>query len=316
MDGKSKIYVAGHRGLVGSAICEELEKNGFKNIIKATHKELDLTDGIAVKNFFETNKPEYVICAAAKVGGILANCTYPVEFFTENMKIQLNIIENSYHYKVKKLIFLGSSCIYPRNSKIPIKEEYLLSSELEKTNEMYALAKISGLKLCEAYNREYGTDYMSVMPCNLYGLNDNYDSKNAHVIPMLIRKFYEAINTGANEVIVWGTGTPLREFLYAGDLAKAVVFLLKNKSVKETGDLINIGSGKEITIKELALLLKNITGFKGKLKFDETKPDGTMRKVTDITKINSLGWKPETSLKEGLKITCNDYLNNKNLRGT
>lgn len=314
MEKNSKIFVAGHRGLVGSAIKKELEEKGYKNLLTRTHKELDLTDTSAVKTFFEENKPEYVILSAAKVGGIQGNNTYPVEFFTENMKIQLNVIENSYKNNVKKLLFLGSSCIYPKNAPQPMKEEYLLSSELEKTNEMYALAKISGLKLCASYNREYGTDYISVMPCNLYGLNDNYDKANAHVLPMLVRRFHEAKEDGLKEVVVWGTGTPLREFMYAGDLAKAVVYLMENKSAKEIGEFINIGTGKEVTILELAQLIKKVVGYEGRLVFDKTKPDGTMRKLMDVSRINSLGWKAETDLETGIKIVYQDFLNSKTIR--
>lgn len=314
MQKKDKIYVAGHRGLVGSAIVKELESRGFENIITRKHKELDLTNSHAVKLFFEEEKPDYVILSAAKVGGIHGNNTYPVEFFTENMKIQLNVIENSYKNNVKKLLFLGSSCIYPKNAPQPMKEEYLLSSQLEKTNEMYALAKISGLKLCDAYNREYGTDYISVMPCNLYGLNDNYDKENAHVLPMLIRRFHEAKDANLSEVTVWGTGKPLREFMFAGDLASAVVYLMENKSAAEIGDFINIGTGKEVSILELANLIKDVVGFKGKLVFDSTKPDGTMRKLMDVSRINSLGWEAKTTLKEGIKIVYNDFLQNDKIR--
>lgn len=314
MNKRDKIYVAGHRGLVGSAIKRELESKGYENIITRTHNELDLTNSHAAKLFFEDEKPDYVIVSAAKVGGIHGNNTYPVEFFTENMKIQLNIIENAYKNNVKKLLFLGSSCIYPKNAPQPMKEEYLLSSELEKTNEMYALAKISGLKLCSAYNREYGTDYISVMPCNLYGLNDNYDKENAHVLPMLIRRFHEAKEANLPQVTVWGTGTPLREFMYAGDLAQAVVYLMENKSAKEIGEFINIGTGKEITILELASLIKEIVGYEGELVFDTSKPDGTMRKLMDVSKINSLGWQAQTDLKTGIKIVYEDFLNNKNIR--
>ena len=314
MQKSDKIFVAGHRGLVGSAIKRELESNGYTNILIRTHKELDLTNSHAVQNFFEEEKPDYVILSAAKVGGIHGNNTYPVEFFTENMKIQLNVIENSFKYNVKKLLFLGSSCIYPKNAPQPMKEEYLLSSELEKTNEMYALAKISGLKLCDAYNREYGTDYISVMPCNLYGLNDNYDRENAHVLPMLVRRFHEAKEAGLKEVTVWGTGTPLREFMYAGDLAEAVVFLMENKSAKEIGDFINIGTGKEITILELANMIKEVVGFEGNIVFDNTKPDGTMRKLMDVSRINDLGWHAKTSLKDGIKIVYKDFLENQNIR--
>lgn len=314
MKKNDKIYIAGHRGLVGSAIKREFEEQGFSGILVKTHRELDLTDSAAVAEFFEKEKPQYVILAAAKVGGILGNNTYPVEFFTENMKIQLNVIENSFKNNVKKLLFLGSSCIYPKNASQPMKEEYLLSSKLEKTNEMYALAKISGLKLCAAYNREYGTDYISVMPCNLYGLNDNYDLKNAHVLPMLVRRFHEAKVNNQSEVVVWGTGMPKREFMYAGDLAKAVVFLLKNKSASEIGEFINIGTGEEITILELAELIKEVVGFKGRIVFDTSKPDGTMRKLMDVSRINNLGWHAQTSLKDGIKLVYEDFLNNRNIR--
>ena len=314
MKKSDKIFVAGHRGLVGSAIKRELEVQGFTNILVKTHQELDLTDSAAVAEFFEKEKPDFVILTAAKVGGILGNNTYPVEFFTENMKIQLNVIENSFKNNVKKLLFLGSSCIYPKNAPQPMKEEYLLSSKLEKTNEMYALAKISGLKLCSAYNREYGTDYISVMPCNLYGLNDNYDLKNAHVLPMLVRRFHEAKVNNQSEVVVWGTGMPKREFMYAGDLAKAVVFLLKNKSASEIGEFINIGTGEEITILELAELIKDVVGFKGRIVFDTSKPDGTMRKLMDVSRINNLGWHAQTSLKDGIKLVYEDFLNNRNIR--
>lgn len=314
MQKDSKIFVAGHRGLVGSAIKQKLEDRGFSNLILRTHNELDLTNSKAVKSFFEDEKPEYVILSAAKVGGINGNNRFPVEFFTENMKIQLNVIENAYRNNVKKLLFLGSSCIYPKNAPQPMKEEYLLSSELEKTNEMYALAKISGLKLCNAYNREYGTNYISVMPCNLYGLNDNYDNENAHVLPMLVRRFHEAKEAGLKEVTVWGTGKPLREFMYAGDLADAVVYLMENKTAEEIGEFINIGTGKEVTILELANMIKEIVGFEGKLIFDNTKPDGTMRKLMDVSRINALGWEAKTSLYEGIKIVYKDFLENKNIR--
>lgn len=314
MQKNAKIFVAGHRGLVGSAIRKKLEDKGYSNIITRTHSELDLTNSHAVKLFFEEEKPEYVILSAAKVGGINGNNRFPVEFFTENMKIQLNVIENSFKNKVKKLLFLGSSCIYPKNAPQPMKEEYLLSSELEKTNEMYALAKISGLKLCNAYNKEYGTDYISVMPCNLYGLNDNYDKENAHVLPMLIRRFHEAKESGLNEVAVWGTGKPLREFMYAGDLAEAVVYLMENKSSKEIGEFINIGTGKEVSILELANMIKEIVGFEGKIIFDNSKPDGTMRKLMDVSRINNLGWEAKTTLYDGIKIVYKDFLENKNIR--
>ena len=309
MNKDSKIYIAGHRGLVGSAIKRELEQKGYTNLLCKTHSVLDLTDSKSVEEFFEEEKPEYVILSAAKVGGIQGNNTYPVEFFTENMKIQLNVIGNSYKTGVKKLLFLGSSCIYPKNAPQPMKEEYLLSSTLEKTNEMYALAKISGLKLCASYNREYGTNYISVMPCNLYGLNDNYDTRNAHVLPMLVRRFHEAKEQNLPQVTVWGTGTPLREFMYAGDLASAVVYLLENKNADEIGEFINIGTGTEVTILELAQKIKKIVGYAGELVFDKTKLDGTMRKLMDVSRINSLGWEAKTTLEEGIKIVYDDFLN-------
>lgn len=307
MKKQDKIFVAGYKGLVGSAITKELKEKGYNNLILKGHKELDLSDSFAVREFFSINKPDYVILAAAKVGGIYANNTYPVEFFTENMKIQLNVIENSYKYNVKKLLFLGSSCIYPKSAQQPLKEEYLLSSKLEKTNEMYALAKIGGLKLCDAYNREYGTDFISVMPCNLYGFNDNYHEQNAHVLPMLLKRFHDAKVSNAESVTVWGSGKPLREFMFAGDLARAVVYLMENKTAKDIGEIINIGTGEEITISELADLIKEVVGYKGKIVFDKTKPDGTMRKVMDISKMNSLGFKAKTSLREGIKKVYEDF---------
>ena len=308
MEKNVKIYIAGHRGLVGGAIKRELERKGYNNLVFKTHSELDLTDSKAVQEFFEQEKPEWVIQAAAKVGGIVGNNTYPVEFMLENLKIQNNIIENSYKNNVKKLMFLGSSCIYPKNTPQPMKEEYLLSDYLEKTNEGYALAKICGIKLCSYYNREYGTNYMSVMPCNLYGIGDNYHPQNAHVIPMLIRRFHEAKEQGLSDVTVWGTGTPRREFLFADDLAEAVVFLMENKDAKDIGEFINIGSGRDMTISEIAQLIKEVVGYEGKLVYDKTKPDGTMLKMMDVSRINSLGWKAKTELKEGLKIAYKDFL--------
>lgn len=314
MEKESRIFIAGHRGLAGSAITKKLTEKGYNNLLLRTHRELDLTDSYKTREFFEKEQPEYVILAAAKVGGIKGNNTYPVEFFTENMKIQLNVIQNAYKYKVKKLMFLGSSCIYPKNAPQPLKEEYLLSSYLEKTNEMYALAKISGLKLCNAYNREYGTNFISVMPCNLYGNNDNYDNKNAHVIPMLIRRFHEAKLQNAKNVVVWGTGKPVREFMHSDDLASAVVYLMENVDSLEINDFINIGTGKEVSVFELANLIKQTTGFEGEIIFDHTKPDGTARKLMDISKITALGWSAKISLKDGLKSTYNDFLSNKNIR--
>ena len=306
-----KIYIAGHRGLVGSAIKREFESKGYTNLVYRTNSELDLTDSNAVAEFFEQEKPDWVVQAAAKVGGIYGNNTYPVEFMLENLKIQNNIIENSNKTGVKKLLFLGSSCIYPKNTPQPMKEEHLLSDYLEKTNEGYALAKICGIKLCSYYNREYGTNYMSVMPCNLYGIGDNYHPQNAHVIPMLIRRFHEAKEQGLKEVTVWGTGTPRREFLFADDLAEAVVFLMETKGAKDIGEFINIGSGKDMTIAEIAELIKETVGYEGKLVYDTTKPDGTMLKLMDVSKINALGWKAKTELKNGLEIAYEDFLKNK-----
>lgn len=304
-----KIYIAGHRGMVGSAIKQELQAQGYTNLIYKTHSELDLTDNSAVAEFFLQEQPEWVFLAAAKVGGILANNTYPVEFMTENLKIQNNIIENSYKNQVKKLLFLGSSCIYPKQCPQPMREQHLLSGHLEPTNEPYALAKICGIKLCGAYNREYNTDYISVMPCNLYGLNDNYHPENAHVIPMLLRRFHEAKINNEPTVTIWGTGTPRREFLYAGDLAKAVVYLLEHKTAQEVGEFINIGYGQDLTISELAEIIKATVGFTGQIILDNTKPDGTMLKLMDISAMSALGWRPTIELKQGLQIAYKDFLN-------
>jgi len=308
MNKDTKIYIAGHRGLVGSAIKREFEKRGYKNLIFKPHSELDLENPYSVEEFFKNERPEIVVQAAAKVGGIVGNSTYPVEFMLKNLKIQNNIIENSYKNNVKKLLFLGSSCIYPKITPQPMKEEYLLSDYLETTNEGYALAKICGIKLCSYYNRQYGTNYMSVMPCNLYGIGDNYHPKNAHVIPMLIRRFHEAKMNGLDEVTVWGTGTPRREFLYVGDLAEAVVFLLENKDAKDIGEFINIGSGLDMTISEVANLIKETVGFEGKLVYDPSKPDGTMLKKMDVSRINALGWSAKTPLREGLRTVYEDFL--------
>ena len=297
-----KIYIAGHKGLVGSAIDRMLTKKGYYTIIRKTHSELDLRDREKVFEFFEREKPEWVFLSAAKVGGIYANNTYPVDFLLYNLQIQNNIIEASYTYNVEKLLFLGSSCIYPKECPQPIKEEYLLSGYLESTNQPYALAKITGIELCESYNRQYNTNYISVMPCNLYGINDNYHAENAHVIPMLIRRFHEAKVNNLKETIIWGSGTPLREFMCSDDLAEACIYLMENKNAKDIGKFINIGSGKEITIKELAELIKKVVDFTGEIKLDISKPDGTMRKLLDVSKINSLGWKYKTELEDGLKI--------------
>lgn len=307
-----KVYIAGHRGLVGSAIDRMLTKKGYSNIIRKTHSELDLRNKEDVFKFFEKEKPEWVFLSAAKVGGIYANNTYPVDFLLYNLQIQNNIIEASYTYGVEKLMFLGSSCIYPKECPQPIKEEYLLSGYLESTNQPYALAKITGIELCEAYNRQYNTNYISVMPCNLYGINDNYHPENAHVIPMLIRRFHEAKINNLKETVIWGSGTPLREFMCSDDLAEACIYLMENKNAKDIGKFINIGSGKEVTIKELAELIKKVIGFTGEIKLDSSKPDGTMRKLLDVSKINSLGWKYKTELEDGLKIAYEDFLKNYN----
>ncbi|MCZ9893347.1 GDP-L-fucose synthase [Brachyspira hyodysenteriae] len=307
-----KVYIAGHKGLVGSAIDRVLTKNGYNNILRKTHSELDLRNKEDVFNFFEKEKPQWVFLSAAKVGGIYANNTYPVDFLLYNLQIQNNIIEASYKYNVEKLMFLGSSCIYPKECPQPIKEEYLLSGYLESTNRPYALAKIAGIELCDAYNRQYNTDYIAVMPCNLYGINDNYHPENAHVIPMLIRRFHEAKINNLKETTIWGSGTPLREFMFSDDLAEACLYLMENKSHKDIGKFINIGSGKEVTIKELAELIKKVIGFEGNIILDSSKPDGTMRKLLDVSKINSLGWKYRIELEEGLKIAYNDFLKNYN----
>lgn len=304
----SKIYIAGHFGMVGSAIVRELQKQGYSNIVTKSRQELNLLDQKAVSDFFAKEKPEFVFLAAAKVGGIEANRSKPAEFIYENLQIQNNIIHNSYLNKVKRLVFLGSSCIYPKFAKQPIKEEYLLTGELEPTNYAYAIAKISGVKMCEAYQSQYGCDFVPLMPTNLYGINDNFDLTSSHVLPALIRKFHEAKINNAKFVEVWGSGTPKREFLYVDDLAEACVFVMNNKNIK---DLTNIGSGVDVTIRELAELVKKIIGFNGELKFDATKPDGTPRKCMDVSKINSLGWQATTSLEEGIAMVYKWYLENK-----
>jgi len=300
LDRSKKIYVAGHRGLVGSALVRKLEKEGFTNIITRTHTELDLTRQAEVEDFFEKEKPDYVILAAAKVGGIYANDTYPADFIMKNLQIECNVIDAAYKNEVKKLLFLGSSCIYPKECPQPIKEEYLLSDYLEKTNEAYALAKIAGLKMCAYYNKQYGTNYISVMPCNLYGINDNFSLENSHVLPALIRKFHEAKIKGEPSVIIWGSGKPLREFLNVDDLADACLFLMDHY---EGDDFFNVGYGEEVTIMELALLIKKVVGFEGELIMDASKPDGTMRKLTDISRIKALGWEPKITLEAGVEET-------------
>jgi GDP-L-fucose synthase len=297
MDKQDKIYIAGHRGMVGSAIHRRLQKEGYENFVFRTSDELDLRNQQAVADFFAKEKPNYVFLAAAKVGGILANNTYRAEFLYDNLMIQSNVIENSYRHGVKKLLFLGSSCIYPKLAPQPLKEEYLLTGLLEHTNEPYAIAKITGIKLCDAYRSQYGCNFISVMPTNLYGPNDNYDLNTSHVLPALLRKFHEAKVENKSEVVVWGSGTPRREFLHADDMAEACVLLMKDYS--ETG-LINIGAGKDIRIKELAEMIKDITGFNGKIIFDMSKPDGMPRKLLDVSKLSSFGWRASIELKDGI----------------
>ena len=348
MNKTSKIYIAGHRGLVGSAIVKNLISKGYTNLVYRTHKELDLLDSIAVANFFKEEKPEYVILAAAKVGGIVANNTYRADFIYENLQIQNNVIHQSYLNNVTKLLFLGSTCIYPKNCPQPMSEDSLLTSELEYTNEPYAIAKIAGIKMCESYNLQYGTNFISVMPTNLYGPNDNFDLETSHVLPALLRKMHEAKLNNTPEVEIWGSGKPRREFLYSEDMADACVFILENRdfvdlkshtpvakakmgcndtyeiedgsndtcttSIVQTKEIrnthINIGTGVDISIKELALTIKKIVDYKGELYFNDTKPDGTMIKLTDPSKLHSLGWKHKIELEDGIRIMYNWYLKN------
>lgn len=309
MEKSSKIYVAGHHGLVGSNIMSRLQEKGFTNVIGRTRQELDLTNQEAVNSFFESEKPEYVVLAAAKVGGILANDTYPADFIMKNLQVQVNVIDAAYRNGVKKLLFLGSSCIYPRMCPQPIKEEYLLTGELEKTNEAYALAKISGLKMCYYYKKQYGADFISVMPTNLYGPGDNFGLTNSHVLPALLRKMHEAKESNANTVEIWGTGKVLREFLYIEDMADGCIFLLENY---DGVDFVNLGTGKELTIRELAELIKKVVGFKGELQFNTDKPDGTPRKLLDVSKMEALGWKYKMELEDGIRKTYQWFLANEN----
>lgn len=302
-----KIYIAGHRGMVGSAIFRKLKSEGYTNLLVKTSAELDLRNQQDVADFFAQEKPEFVFLAAAKVGGILANSTYKADFIYENLAIQMNVIHQSYLHGVKKLMFLGSSCIYPKMAPQPLKEEYLLTGLLEPTNEPYAIAKIAGIKMCEAYREQYGCNFISVMPTNLYGFGDNYHPQNAHVLPALIRKFHEAKVNSASEVIILGTGSPKREFLFSDDLANACYFLMQNYD--ESG-FINIGTGGDISIKDLALLIQKIVGFEGKLVFDTSKPDGTPRKLMDVSKLHSMGWKHQIELEEGIKIVYEDFIKN------
>ena len=305
MEKESKIYVAGHRGMVGSAIVRKLTSLGYTNLLTRTSAELDLRNQQQVADFFDVEKPEFVFLAAAKVGGIVANNTYRADFLYENLAIQNNIIHGSYLNKVKKLMFLGSSCIYPKLAPQPLKESYLLSGYLEQTNEPYAIAKIAGIKMCEAYRAQYGCNFISVMPTNLYGTNDNYDLVNSHVLPAMIRKFHEAKDKGASEMTLWGTGSPMREFLHADDLAEACLFLMENYNESE---LVNIGTGEDVTIKNLAALVKQIVGFQGEIIWDTSKPDGTPRKLMDVSKLHGLGWHHKIALEDGIKLAYQDFL--------
>ncbi|HEY5993163.1 MAG TPA: GDP-L-fucose synthase [Gallionellaceae bacterium] len=314
----SKIFVAGHRGLVGSALMRQLSAKGYRNLVMRTHAELDLTDQAAVRSFFAEERPEYVLLAAAKVGGIHANNTYPAEFIQQNLAMQTNVIHESWASNVQRLLFLGSSCIYPKDSPQPIKEEYLLTGPLEPTNRPYAIAKIAGIEMCHAYNRQYGTRYMAVMPTNLYGPNDNYDLNNSHVLPALIRKMHEAKLNNAAEVVVWGTGTPMREFLYSDDMADACIFLLEQSEDRLEGmfndahpPLVNVGCGEDLTIRELAEMVKATVGFTGNLVFDSTKLDGTMRKLMDVGKLKKMGWQATTKLRDGISASYKNYLQGK-----
>ena len=301
----SKIFVAGHNGLVGSALVRKLREKGFANLLLKNRSELDLTNQHAVEVFFANEKPEYVFLAAAKVGGIHANSTYPAEFIFSNLQVQMNIINESWKYKVKKMLFLGSSCIYPKTIPQPIREDALLSGYLEPTNEAYALAKIAGIVMCRSYNKQYGTDFISVMPTNLYGPNDNYHPMNSHVLPALIRRFHEAKVNRVQSVTIWGTGTPTREFLYSDDLADACIFLMEKHSGNE---IVNIGTGSEVTIKELALHVRNAVGYEGEIDFDATKPDGTPRKLLDCSRLHGMGWMHSVALDEGIKLAYEDFL--------
>ena len=308
METAAKIFVAGHRGLVGSAILRLLQERGYTQLIYRTHSELDLTDQVQVKSFFEKEQPEYVFLAAAKVGGIHANNTYPADFIYQNLVMQNNVIHYSYLNGVKKLCFLGSSCIYPKLAPQPMKEEYLLDGKLEPTNEPYAVAKIAGIEMAKSYNRQYGTNYISVMPTNLYGPNDNFDLQNSHVLPALIKKFVDAKENHSPSVVLWGSGKPRREFLYVDDMADACIYLMNNYSGNE---FVNIGTGEDVTILEVAQMIKEIVGFDGALEFDASKPDGTPRKLLDVSRINSLGWKAKVPLRDGLKKAVDWYRHNR-----
>ena len=311
MDKASKIFVAGHRGLVGSAILRKLQAAGYTNLVTRTRAELDLRDQAAVNRFFEEERPEYVFLAAAKVGGILANSTYPADFIRDNLQIQTNVIDAAYRHGVKKLLFLGSSCIYPKYAPQPMKEEYLLTGPLEPTNEWYAVAKIAGIKMAQAYRRQYGFNAISLMPTNLYGPGDNFDLETSHVIPALIRKFHEAKVEGRPHVVVWGTGKPRREFLHVDDLADAALFLIENYDGEE---IVNVGVGEDVSIRELAELIRDVVGFKGEIVFDTTKPDGTPRKLLDVSRLHALGWRASIPLRKGLEQTYAWYRANEGQR--
>jgi GDP-L-fucose synthase len=319
MNKDSKIYIAGHRGLVGSALVRQFNKRGYHNLLLRTHAELELRDQCAVQEFFAAEKPEYVILAAAKVGGIHANNTYPAEFIHDNLVIQSNVIHSAWQHGVSSLLFLGSSCIYPKDCPQPMKEEYLLTGPLEPTNRPYALAKISGIEMCHAYNRQYGTRYMAAMPTNLYGPNDNFDLNNSHVLPALMRKMHEGKQFSAPEVVVWGTGTPKREFLYSEDMADACLYLLEQAEDALDGlfnndkpPLVNIGCGEDLSIGELAQMVADIVGYRGKLVFDSSKPDGTMRKLMDVSRMRSLGWQAGINLRQGIALAYQSYLETEN----
>ncbi len=306
MEKNAKIYIAGHRGMVGSAIHRKLAKEGYSEIVTRSSAELDLRDQLAVERFFDLEKPDYVFLAAAKVGGIVANNTFRADFLYENLAIQNNVIHQAYKHGVKKLMFLGSSCIYPKLAPQPLKEEYLLTGLLEETNEPYAIAKIAGIKMCEAYRAQYGCNFISVMPTNLYGFNDNYHPEHSHVLPALIRRFHEAKINNTPQVTIWGSGSPMREFLFADDLAEACYYLMQNYD--EPG-LINIGTGEDISIKELAQLIKKVIGYEGALTFDSSKPDGTPRKLMDVSKLHKQGWRHKVALEQGIKLAYEDFLN-------
>lgn len=308
MSPDDKVYVAGHRGLVGSALMRRLAAGGYHHIVTRTHDELDLLDAVAVDRMFEQEKPACVFLAAAKVGGIVANNTYPADFIYQNLVIQTNVIHAAYRHGVGKLLFLGSSCIYPKFAPQPMKEEYLLTGALEPTNEPYAIAKIAGIKMCNAYNRQYGTNFISVMPTNLYGLADNYDLQTSHVIPALIRKMHEA-KVGAHEqAVIWGTGSPRREFLCSDDMADACVFLMEHHDAGDIGEFVNIGAGTDLTIRELAELIANVVGFRGSLVFDSSKPDGTPQKLLDVSRLNNLGWRPRIELEDGIRMAYEGFV--------